>query len=291
LSIPRGCSVDELLADPAIELVLNLTVPKAHALVATRILNAGKHVYGEKPFALNRAEGQAVVDLAKKLNLTVGCAPDTVLGCGVQTSRKYLDDGLIGTVVAGSGFMLCGGHETWHPSPEFYYEVGGGPLYDMGPYYLHALITLLGPVKRVSGATRVTHPTRTITSKAKFGKVVPVEVPTHIVTVMEFVQGAIFTLTTPCRTSSCTAPMARCRCPIPTAPTVRSASRVIACTTGPSMRAPIPTATVHAESVSPTRWWRSATSEPSAATRRLRCTPPKSSMRCTRQRAAVAMSS
>lgn len=196
LAIPRGCAVDELLADPAIELVLNLTVPKAHAQVATRILEAGKHVYGEKPFALNRAEGQAVVELARRRGLTVGCAPDTVLGCGVQTCRKYLDDGLIGRVVAGSGFMLCGGHETWHPSPAFYYEAGGGPLYDMGPYYLHALITLLGPVRRVSGAARITHPTRTITSPPKHGTVLQVEVPTHVVTVLEFAQGAIFTLTT-----------------------------------------------------------------------------------------------
>jgi predicted dehydrogenase len=194
--IPRGVSVDALLADPTIELVINLTVPKAHAPLDLRCLEAGKHVFSEKPFAISREEGEAVVALAKKKGLRVGCAPDTVMGCGVQTCRKYLDEGLIGQVVAGNAFMLCGGHETWHPSPEFYYEAGGGPLYDMGPYYLHALITLLGPVQRVCGVTKATWPTRTITSQPKKGKVVQVEVPTHLVTVLEFAQGAVVTLTT-----------------------------------------------------------------------------------------------
>lgn len=195
MAIPRGCSVDELLADPAIEMVVNLTVPKAHAPVAMRALEAGKHVYGEKPFALKRSEGEAMVALARKKGLRLGCAPDTVLGCGVQTARKYLDDGLIGKPVGGSAFMLCGGHESWHPSPEFYYEVGGGPMFDMGPYYLHALITLLGPVKRVSGATATTFAKRTITSRAKHGKVMTVEIPTHIVAVLEFTGGALISLT------------------------------------------------------------------------------------------------
>lgn len=194
--VGTACSVDQLLADPAIRIVVNLTIPKAHAEIDLRILNAGKHVFSEKPFAISREEGRAVVELARAKGLRVGCAPDTVLGCGVQTARKHLDDGVIGTVVAGSAFMLCGGHEGWHPSPEFYYEVGGGPLFDMGPYYLHALITLLGPVKRVCGVAATTFPTRTIGSQPKKGKVIAVEVPTHIVAVLEFAGGACITLTT-----------------------------------------------------------------------------------------------
>jgi len=170
--VGRACTVDEMLADPAIQIIVNLTIPKAHAEVDLRILNAGKHVFSEKPFAISREEGKAIVELAKKKNLRVGCAPDTVMGCGVQTCRKYIDEGVIGKVIAGNAFMLCGGHETWHPSPEFYYEVGGGPMFDMGPYYLHALITLLGPVKRVSGVANTTFPERTITSQPKRGKVV-----------------------------------------------------------------------------------------------------------------------
>ncbi len=194
-NIPKACSVEDLLADPSIDLIINLTIPKAHAEIDCKALNAGKHVYSEKPFAVTRAEGEQVVALAKKKNLRVGCAPDTVMGCGVQTARKLIDDGIIGKVVAGHCFMQCGGHETWHPSPEFYYEVGGGPVFDMGPYYLHALITLLGPIKRVSGAATMTWPTRTITSQPKNGKIVQVEIPTHVSGVLEFVQGAVVTFT------------------------------------------------------------------------------------------------
>ncbi len=195
----HGCvavTVEQLLADPTIGIVINLTIPKAHAETDLRILNSGKHAFSEKPFALTRAEGEAVVALAKQKGLRVGCAPDTVLGAAVQTSRKLIDDGEIGAPVGFQANMICGGHETWHPSPEFYYEKGGGPMFDMGPYYLHALITLLGPVKRVTGITRTTFPTRTITSQPKNGKVVPVEIPTHIVSLLEFHNGAIGQLTT-----------------------------------------------------------------------------------------------
>jgi predicted dehydrogenase len=194
--VARSCSVEDMLADKEIELVVNLTIPKAHAPVALKALDSGKHVFGEKPFALNRAEGEAMVAKAKAKGLRLGCAPDTVLGCAVQSARKYIDEGVVGSIIGGNAFMLCGGHETWHPSPEFYYEVGGGPMFDMGPYYLHALITLLGPVKRVCGVTSTTFPTRTITSQPKHGKVVKVDVPTHIVTVLEFSCGAVITLTT-----------------------------------------------------------------------------------------------
>jgi predicted dehydrogenase len=195
----HGCSavtIDALLADPEISVVINLTIPQAHAATDLRILNAGKSVFSEKPFALTRAEGEAVVALAKLKQLRVGCAPDTVMGAAVQTCRKLIDDGEIGSPLSFQANMLCGGHESWHPSPEFYYQKGGGPMFDMGPYYLHALITLLGPVKRVQGMTRVSYPTRTITSQPKNGTIVPVEVPTHIVAVLEFHNGVIGHLTT-----------------------------------------------------------------------------------------------
>ncbi|WP_370327200.1 Gfo/Idh/MocA family protein [Cryobacterium sp. TMT1-62] len=145
-------TVDELIASPDVDAVLNLTIPAAHAEVALRALAAGKHVYGEKPLALNPDEATPVLRLAVDCGLRVGSAPDTVLGTGVQTARALLDDGRIGTPVAASAFWTAPGHELWHPAPQLYYSEGGGPLFDMGPYYLSALVTLLGPVVRVSGS-------------------------------------------------------------------------------------------------------------------------------------------
>src|ERR1019366_462747 len=163
---------------------INLTVPKAHASVNTAALNAGKHAYCEKPFALNSADGAAVLALAKKKHLLVGSAPDTFFGGGIQTARAAIDAGAIGRTVAALAFMMCRGHESWHPSPQFYYEKGGGPMFDMGPYYITALVNLLGPVRRVSASARATSPTRTITSQPKRGTVVHVEVPTHVAAVL-----------------------------------------------------------------------------------------------------------
>jgi len=191
--LPRACSVAELLADPAIELVINLTIPKAHTEVALQCLNAGKHTYHEKPFALSRDEGRKILDAAKSKNLIVGCAPDTFLGAGIQTARKIIDDGIIGEPVACTAFMTCPGHEWWHPDPEFYYQPGGGPMFDMGPYYFTALVNLIGPIKRITGFARATHPTRTITSEKKNGKIIPVETPTHIASTLQFANGAIGT--------------------------------------------------------------------------------------------------
>ncbi len=189
-------SIEALLADPEIALVINLTIPQAHAEIDRRIIAAGKHAYSEKPFALDRTEGTAVVAAAKAAGLRVGCAPDTCLGAAIQTARALLDQDAIGTVIGFSANMIGGGHESWHPSPEFYYQHGGGPMFDMGPYYLHALITLLGPVTRVTGVTRTTYATRTITSRPKRGKVIDVEIPTHIVSILEFACGTVGTLTT-----------------------------------------------------------------------------------------------
>ena len=195
-SIPGVCTTQELLADPNIQIVLNLTVPKAHTAVALAALAAGKHVHGEKPLAVAREDGQRVIDAAARRDLRVGCAPDTFMGGGIQTCRKLIDDGWIGEPVAATAFMTCHGHESWHPDPEFYYEVGGGPMLDMGPYYLTALVNLMGPVRRVTGMARATFPERTITSKPKYGKKVRVEVPTHVAGLLEFASGAIATIVT-----------------------------------------------------------------------------------------------
>lgn len=189
-------AVDEMLSDPTIEIIVNLTVPKAHAQVNLAALNAGKSAYCEKPFAVNRQEGAEVMKIAESRGLLVGGAPDTFMGGGIQTCRKLLDEGWIGQPVACTAFMLCHGHESWHPSPEFYYEIGGGPMFDMGPYYLTALVNLLGPVRRVTAATRITFPERLITNQPKFGKRVKVETPTHIAGVMDFHCGAIGTIVT-----------------------------------------------------------------------------------------------
>ena len=187
--IPRVASVEQVIKDPSIDVILNLTVPKAHVPVAMAALDAGKHTYAEKPLGINREEARRMIDCAAKKKLLVGCAPDTFMGAGIQTARKLIEDGVIGKPVAFTAFMLCPGHESWHPSPEFYYELGGGPMFDMGPYYLTALLNLLGPVKRITGSATVQIPERTITSQPKFGKKVKVETPDHIVGTMEFENG------------------------------------------------------------------------------------------------------
>ncbi len=194
--IPSVCTVDEILADPAIEIVLNLTTPQSHAGMALAALRAGKSVYNEKPLAVTREDGRKVLDLARSKNLRVGAAPDTFLGAGYQTARKLIDEGAIGTPVAATAFMLCHGPETWHPDPAFFYKNGGGPLMDMGPYYLTALIHLLGPVRRVSASARATFAERTVSSEPKRGQRIRVDVPTHVAGLLEFANGSIATLVT-----------------------------------------------------------------------------------------------
>lgn len=195
-NILRACTVEELLADPDIEIVLNLTTPDAHAEVCLATLEAGKSVYVEKPLAISREDGRKILETAERKGLLVGGAPDTFLGGGLQTCRKIIDDGWIGQPIAATAFMLCHGHESWHPDPEFYYKVGGGPMFDMGPYYLTALISLMGPVKRVTGSTRKTFPERLITSQPKHGTKITVDVPTHVAGIMDFHSGAIGTIIT-----------------------------------------------------------------------------------------------
>jgi predicted dehydrogenase len=190
----RACTVDELLTDPAIEIIINLTIPQAHAPLNERILRAGKHAYTEKPFALDVRESRRVLALAHRKKLLVGSAPDTFLGGGIQTARQLLDDGVIGRPLAATAFMTCRGHESWHPAPGFYYQRGGGPMFDMGPYYVTALVNLLGPVRRVSAMTRASFPHRLITSQPLAGKKVKVEVPTHYSGTVGFVNGAVGTV-------------------------------------------------------------------------------------------------
>jgi len=194
--IPTACSVEELLADPKIELIVNLTVPRAHAEIALAAIEAGKSVYSEKPLAIDREQGQAILNAARKKNLYVGNAPDTFLGGGIQTCIKLVNDGLIGTPIAATAFMMSHGVENWHPDPDFYYQPGGGPMFDMGPYYLTALIALIGPIRRVTGSTHTTFNERTITSQPKYGTRITVNVPTHVAGIMDFASGAVGTIIT-----------------------------------------------------------------------------------------------
>lgn len=190
----RALTVEELLADPEIQIVINLTTPQAHAEINTKALKAGKHAYCEKPFAVNRDEAQQVLALAREKGLLTGGAPDTYFGAGLQTSRKVIDDGWIGRPVAGTAFMCCPGHERWHPNPGFYYLKGGGPMLDMGPYYLTALIHLLGPIKRVAAICGRKTDERLATSEKANGQILPVEVNTHAAGTLEFECGAIITM-------------------------------------------------------------------------------------------------
>ena len=194
--VPKAYDVQSLLNDAEIEIVINLTIPRAHGPVALQALGAGKSVYNEKPLALSRGEGQHLLEVAAEKNLLVGGAPDTFFGGAFQTARGLIDAGEIGEPVGAFAAMMSRGHETWHPDPDFYYQPGGGPMFDMGPYYLTALINLLGPVRRVTGSTRVTFPERTITSQPKHGTVITVNVPTHVVGIMDFAGGAVGTIIT-----------------------------------------------------------------------------------------------
>lgn len=189
-------TVGDLLADPDIEAVINLTVPNVHAQVSQQILEAGKHVYSEKPLATRREDGRAILERAGERGLRVGCAPDTFLGGGLQTARKLIDDGEIGRPLAATAFMMSSGVEMWHPDPAFFYRPGAGPLFDMGPYYLTSLISFLGPIASVSGQAATSYDERRITSKPLAGQMIQVETPTHITALLEFHSGAVATLIT-----------------------------------------------------------------------------------------------
>ncbi len=192
----RALEVPALLADPEIDVVLNLTIPAAHAEIALAAIANGKHVYGEKPLAVDFASGRAVMDAATTAGVRLGSAPDTVLGTGTQTARAFIDEGRIGRPIAATAVMASAGPESWHPNPDFYFLPGGGPLMDMGPYYISALIHLLGPVTAVVGSASRLRGERVIGSGPRAGERIPVDVDTHVTGILEHASGALSTLTT-----------------------------------------------------------------------------------------------
>lgn len=191
----RALSVDELLASDDVDTVLNLTIPAAHAEIAMAAIAHGKNVFGEKPLAVTMAEGRAILDAAALAGVAVGSAPDTVLGTGVQTARAAIDNGVIGRPLSAAAVMVSPGPEAWHPSPDFFYSIGGGPVLDMGPYYVATLIQLLGPVTSVIASGARLRQQRTIGSGERAGQTIPVEVLTHVSGVLTHASGALSTIT------------------------------------------------------------------------------------------------
>jgi predicted dehydrogenase len=192
--IPLVCAPEEILELPDVDIILNLTVPAAHASVSIDALRAGKHVYSEKPLATTLDDGRRVLAAASEARRLVGCAPDTFLGAGFQTARRLLDDGAIGTPVGATAFTLSRGMEHWHPNPEFFYQPGAGPLFDMGPYYLTSLVALLGQVQTVSGMARISFAERVIAAQGRAGTRFPVSTPTYVAGLLQFSAGPIATL-------------------------------------------------------------------------------------------------
>jgi predicted dehydrogenase len=193
--VPHSGDLATVLAMHKVELVINLTVPAVHASVALQAIRAGKHVYGEKPFALSVREAQAVTAAATEYGVKLGNAPDTFLGAGLQTARRAVEEGRIGTPISAKATFGYPGPDAWHPSPEFLFQKGGGPLLDMGPYYLTALVQLLGPVKTVSGFSKRAKGKRTIGSGPRAGDTFDVTVDTQVSALLEFASGPIATAT------------------------------------------------------------------------------------------------
>ena len=191
----KAQTIDELLANDELDVIVNLTIPDAHFPVSKRILEAGKHVYSEKPLVLTLEQGEELRRIAKEKGLAVGCAPDTFLGGAHQLARKFIDDGGVGRITSGTCHVMSPGMEMWHPNPDFFFLPGGGPILDLGPYYIANLINLIGPVKRVGAMTSMASETRTITSQPRNGETIPVKTPTTIQALLEFVSGATITLT------------------------------------------------------------------------------------------------
>jgi len=189
----RAMSVEELLAADDINIVVNLTVPDAHFAVSRAILQAGKHAYTEKPLVLSMADATALKALAEETGQRVGAAPDTFLGGANQRARALIDDGAVGCVTSATAVFMNHGMEHWHPNPDFFFKPGGGPILDMGPYYISALVNLIGPVRRVAALSSIGTGTRTITSEPRSGQTMEVETPTSIHALLEFVSGATAT--------------------------------------------------------------------------------------------------
>jgi predicted dehydrogenase len=191
----KAMTVEELLVDPKVEIILNLTIPTGHAEISRKALLSGKNVYSEKPLAVSVEDGRKLVLLAKQRGLYIGCAPDTFLGGGLQTVKKLLNDNLIGKPIFCNALMLSRGPESFHHHPEFLYQKGGGPLFDMGPYYVTAMVVLFGAIRRVAGFTKLTHSTRTIIGSIRHGEQFPCEVETHVSSLLEFKNNVIANLT------------------------------------------------------------------------------------------------
>ncbi len=190
----RAETVDDLLKASDIDVIVNLTIPDVHFAVTKRILEAGKHAYSEKPLVLTLEEGEILRDLAAAKGLRVGSAPDTFLGGVHQQARAAMDAGDVGKIIGGTCHVMSHGMEAWHPNPDFFFQPGGGPVLDLGPYYLSNLIQLIGPVKTVAALATATFPTRTIGNCAREGETVPVDTPTNIHALLEFANGATVTL-------------------------------------------------------------------------------------------------
>ncbi|TDC73609.1 Gfo/Idh/MocA family protein [Streptomyces hainanensis] len=191
--VPVAGDVDTVLAVPEVEIVVNLTVPVAHAQVATAALRAGKHVYGEKPFTATPAEGEKLLAEAAERGLLLGGAPDTFLGAGIQSAVRAVRAGRIGTPIGAATATQSLGPEGWHPDPAFFYQPGGGPLFDIGPYYLTALVALFGPVAGVFAGGGRGRAVRSVGSGPKAGQEFPVDVPTHVQALLEFASGVTAT--------------------------------------------------------------------------------------------------
>ena len=190
----EAASVDGLLARDDIDIVVNLTIPAAHREVSEKILDAGKHVYSEKPFVLSAAEGEAILAKANAAGLRVGSAPDTFMGGAHQLVRHLIDQGAIGAVTSGTAIVQGHGMESWHPNPDFFFLPGAGPVLDIGPYYISNLVQLIGPVASVQAVTSTPADTRTIGNGAREGEEIPVKTPTTIHATLQFQSGAVITL-------------------------------------------------------------------------------------------------
>jgi predicted dehydrogenase len=190
----RWRSIEQLLADPSIDIICNLTAPSAHTALNRAALAAGKHVYCEKPLALNRTDARELLQDARRRGLHVGCAPDTFLGAGIQTCKQLIESGAIGRVCSALAFMMCPGHERWHPSPGFYYQPGGGPMLDMGPYYVSALVQCIGPARQVRGAVSSAFDERIVGAGPSQGARIPVRTATHATGAITFDNGALATV-------------------------------------------------------------------------------------------------
>ncbi|GAA2874844.1 Gfo/Idh/MocA family oxidoreductase [Streptosporangium fragile] len=192
--VPVAVAPEEAISHPDVELVVNLTIPAAHASVALAAVRAGRHVYNEKPFTVDRESGAELVEAAAAAGVLLGSAPDTFLGAGLQTAARLVAEGSIGTPLTALTLLQTPGPESWHPSPEFLFQRGAGPLFDMGPYYLTALVTLFGPARRVAAVGRRARRERVIGSGPRAGTRFAVEVPTHTAALLEFAAGQAATM-------------------------------------------------------------------------------------------------